>query len=124
MTAASRFPLLARIPAGDLVAEYPDLLADVREVWVGEGWRPIIVAALDRLQGHPVAVSVVREHCAGLQVSIGPRASWTADAFALAGDVGDEARERSRATCEACGEPGRPRFPGPGVRCDAHAAWR
>ncbi|AWI88461.1 hypothetical protein C0214_09495 [Methylobacterium sp. DM1] len=115
---------ITRIPAEDLAARQADLLAPDASVWAGTGWRPIIDEALAALAGHPVVVTAVRDHGAGLRLGVRPREAWTDEAYAVAGRVVDSARDRSRETCEACGAPGRPRIPGPGVRCDAHATER
>lgn len=116
--------LIPRIAVEDLRLRHTDILTTVRTVWAGEGWRDIVDDALEVLRGQPVTVGVIREHCAGLQMLIGPRGAWTDSAFELVSAVHHEARARSVVTCEACGRPGRPRIPGPGVRCDEHVDWR
>lgn len=116
--------LIPRIPAGEVLDRFPDLIPDGATVWCGLGWRPIVEEALQALRGQMVVVRGIREHCAGIQLLVGPRGAWAPEAFSVAGRVCDKARARSERTCEGCGEPGRPRIPGPGVRCDEHAAWR
>lgn len=113
--------MMERIPAEDLHASYPDLLPAEAVVWVGVGWSQIVSEALDSLYGQPVVVRGIREHCAGLQVMAAPYEDGARD---LAAQVCEAAWERSRHVCEACGQPGRPRVPGPGVRCDRHAIHR
>jgi hypothetical protein len=116
--------LIARIAGSDLAQRFPDLITSDAEIWSGEGWRPLVEDSLASLQDIPVVVTSVREHCAGLRLGVQPRGAWTDAAMEAAGRIVEVARARSRETCEACGAPGRPRVPGPGVRCDAHAADR
>jgi hypothetical protein len=116
--------LIARIAGSDLAQRFPDLIASDAEIWSGEGWRPLVEDSLASLRYLPVVVTSVREHCAGLRLGVQPRDAWTDAAMEAADRIIAAARTRSRETCEACGAPGRPRVPGPGVRCDAHAADR
>jgi hypothetical protein len=118
-------PRMPRCDASDLHAQFPDLLAENAQVWVGSGWRAILDEAFDALKGRSVIVHVAREDRAGLRLVVGSVADWREADFDLAAAVADRTWSRSLKICETCGAPA---ASGPWsryrTRCTEHAEER
>ena len=96
-------PEMLRIDVEDLRTRFPNLLADDVQVWAGRGWSEILDEALQAVKDCSVVIRVAREHCAGLQMMIGPVGDWGDADFNLAAEVTERTWARSLQICEVCG---------------------